>query len=219
MIYTDLYNDVINWTENQEPTFIASIPLFVELAEEMLYRDVKIPPQSKDWTGTSTVSGTNTVSLPADFLNFDYLFVTDSNSNLQPMLDKEIDWIYQAFPAGTPHALPTVYANKANTSLVLGPTPDAIYALVGRYQYVPVSIVNAGSSGTWLGSNAQNALLYGTLCQAYTYMKGSDTPLAQQYLAMYQQSVGLVRKLAEGRERADEYRNPTPRPASIESTT
>lgn len=214
MIYSELYQYIIDYTENQEPTFLTTIPFFVMCAEEEIYRSVNIPPQSKDWTGTSTVGGNNTVSLPSDFLNFDYVSVIDLTGAQNLLLNKEIDWIYQAYPLNSTQSIPLVYANKDNTSLVLGPTPDQVYALKGRYVYTPTSIVTAGNTGTWIGTNAQNALLYGTLCQAYTYMKGEQA-LTQQYLALYQEALEKLKKLGEGHERSDQYRNPTPRPIPL----
>ena len=209
MLYSDLYTAIQNYTENTEASFLANIPTFVQLAEENIYRQANFPLQSKVATGVLT-SGIATFTLPSDFLNFDYLTISDGSGNIVPLLNKNLDYIYAAWPPATYRALPQVYNLRDAYTVVFGPTPDQAYAITYQYVYVPQSIVNAGATGTWLGTNAQNALLYGTLVQAYTYMKGEDS-LLQHYQEMYRQSLMDAKMLGEGLDNSDQFRNPPPR--------
>jgi hypothetical protein len=178
----------------------------------MIYRNANLPLQSKVGTATCT-AGSPLVALPADFLSFDYLYVVDVSGNAGMLLNKEADFIFQAFPLSTYQALPQYYSVLDNVNLRLGPTPDSAYVLNYQYVFAPPSIVTAGIS--WIGTNAQNALLYASLIQAYTYMKGEDS-LVQMYQGLYQDALGVLKKLGEGDERKDEYRTPSPRPISQE---
>jgi len=209
MLYSDLYNAIQNYTEYTESSFLANIPFFVQLAEEDIYRKADLPLQSKVATGTLII-GVNTLALPSDFLNMEYISVIDLSGNQNILLNKEIDYIYQVWGTSGTTGLPQHYNQRDSNTLVLGPTPDKAYSVSYQYNYVPTSLVNAGSTGTWLGFNAQNCLLYGTLVQAYVYMKGEDS-LLQKYQELYRQALMDVKNLGEGLDRADEFRNPPPR--------
>ena len=209
MLYSDLYSAVQNYTEYAETTFLANIPFFVQLAEEDIYRKADLPLQSKVATGT-LVAGTNTLTLPSDYLNMEYFLVQDLSGNQNPLLNKEIDYIYQVWGFVGSGGIPQHYNQRDSYTLVFGPTPDQNYPYQFQYNYVPVSLVNSGSSPTWLSTNAQNALLYGTLVQAYIYMKGEDS-LLETYKALYMNALMDAKLLGEGLDRSDEYRNPPPR--------
>lgn len=211
MLYTELVTYITDYCENQETSFLANIPLFVQLAEEEIYRRANLPLQSKEGS-LITVSGQNSVNIPSDFLSFDYLSVIDGTGANNLLLEKEADFIYQAFPLNSYQTLPSYYCVRDNSTIILGPTPDMAYSLFFQYVFVPESIVTANT--TWLGDNAQNALLYGSIVQAYTYMKG-EQELLQQYTTLYETALGHVKKLGEGDERSDQYRNPSPRPIPL----
>ena len=136
LTYTQLYQAVQDYTENEEASFLANIPVFVQLTEETIYRNANLPLQSQNGT-LSTVSGNNVVALPADFLAFDYLYVVDQLGNYNLLLNKEVDYIYQAFPTPSYHSLPLYYSVRDNNNIVLGPTPDNTYTLNFQYLYVP----------------------------------------------------------------------------------
>ena len=209
MLYSDLYAAIQNYTEYAESSFLSNIPFFVRLAEEDIYRKANFPLQSK--VGTATlVPGVNTVTLPSDFLNFEYVNVVDLTGKYNLMLNKEVDYIYQVWSDPTYRALPQHYNLRDSYTIVIGPIPDQAYTLSFQYCNVPTSLVDSGSSPTWLSLNAQNCLLYGTLVQAYTYMKG-DPSLLAHYTQLYNDSLGVAKALGEGADRSDGYRNPTPR--------
>ncbi|CAB4122812.1 hypothetical protein UFOVP28_49 [uncultured Caudovirales phage] len=209
MLYSDLYQAVQAYTENTEPTFLANIPLFVRLAEEDIYRKASFPLQTKVATLTLT-PGVYTATLPDDFLNFEFINVVDGSGNYNLMLNKEIDYIFQVWSTAGYRGMPIHYNLRDPYTIVVGPTPDQAYVVNYQYACVPQSIVDAGSTGTWIGDNAQNCLLYGTLVQAYTYMKGEDSLLAQ-YQTLFLDSLKDAKDLGEGKDRSDEYRNPPPR--------
>ena len=202
MDYTDLVTAITNYTENTEVSFQSSIPTFVQLAEEQIYRHANIPLQSKVAT-LSTTATVNTVALPSDYLAFDYVYLNQSGV-ITLLLPKAEDYIYQVY-GGLPNAAPMVYGLRDNSTIIFGPTPDAIYTIDYKYKFAPVSITVSQSS--WLGTNAQNCLLYGSLVHAYTYMKGSQD-MIEYYNTLYTQAMEDLRDLVEGLERKDEYRTP-----------
>jgi hypothetical protein len=209
MLYTDLYQAVQDFTEYTEASFLANIPFFVKLAEEDIYRKANFPLQSR--VGSATlVAGVNTVVMPNDFLSFEYVNVFGTNGKYNMLLNKEVDYIYQVWSDPTYRAIPQHYNLRDAYTIVIGPTPDQAYTMTYQYVSVPTSIVNAGATGTWLGDNAQNPLLYGTLVQAYLYMKG-DQELLAHYKMLYDESLKTAKELGEAWDRSDAYRSPPPR--------
>jgi hypothetical protein len=89
-------------------------------------------------------------------------------------------------------------------SFILGPTPNAAYNVELHYYYYPTSIVTAGS--TWLGDNFDSVLLYGSLVEAYTFMKG-EPDLLTLYNTKYNEALALAKRLGDGMERQDAYRS------------
>lgn len=207
MDYTTLYNLIVAYTDNEESSFLENIPNFVRLTEEAIYRNVDLPFQTKVNISLMTTPGSNSLTLPSDFLSFDYMFVVDSGVYTM-LLNKEVDYIYQAFGDPTYHDTPIYYSLQNNNTVILGPTPDIAYAVHMQYENKPDSIVVTSTS--WVGDNCENALLYGSLVQAYTYMKGEDTLLAT-YKTLWQEAISVAKVLAETWEHTDTYRNPRPR--------
>lgn len=207
--YTDLYNYIQAYTEYSEATFLTQIPFFVRLAEEDIYRRASLPLQSKVVTTTLTASS-NTFTLPSDFLNMEYASVVGADGKYNMLLNKEADYIYQAWPDPTYKAMPQHYNQRDAYTIILGPTPDSSYGFIYQYVQAPTSLVDSGSTPTWLSTNAQNALLYGSLIQAYIYMKGSPELMAD-YLKLYEDAIKNAKMLGETLDRSDNFRNPMPR--------
>jgi hypothetical protein len=137
--------------------------------------------------------------------------IIDATGVYEYLLNKDVNYIRQAYPQPTDTAIPKYYAlfgpqsaNLAELSFILGPTPDAIYNVELHYYYYPESIVTAGT--TWLGDNFDSVLLYGSLVEAYTYMKG-EQDIMTFYNAKYQEALGLAKRLGDGMERQDAYRS------------
>lgn len=204
MNYTQLVDLVKQYTQNEETSFVANIPNFVQLAEERIYNSVFIPAIRKNQIGTLTPSN-KYLTVPADWLANFSLAVIDPVTNAQTfLLDKDVNFIRECYPDPDDTGVPKYYAIFDSNSFILGPTPDSNYQVELHYYYYPESIVTASTS--WLGDNFETVLLYGTLREAYLYMKG-EADMMQYYEQKYQESLGLLKLLGEGKDRRDAYRS------------
>lgn len=204
MNYAALLQAIQDYCENSETSFVSNIPTFVQLAEQRIYNTVQLPAIRKNQTGTLT-SANKYLTLPTDWLATFSLSVTDpSTTAVSFMLDKDVNFIREAFPYPAVSGMPTHYAQFDANTLILGPTPDAAYSVELHYYYYPESIVTATTS--WLGTNFPEVLLYGAIREAYVYLKG-DTELAQAYEAKYQEALGRLKNLGDGKNRMDAYRS------------
>jgi len=201
---TNLWYAIQNYCENFESSFIANIPNFVQVAEQRIYNSVQIPALRKNQTGTLTLNN-KYLTLPGDWLSTYSLAVINPVTQAQTfLLDKDVNFIREAYPEPSSGGTPAYYAIFDSTTLILGPTPDLSYSVELHYYYYPESIVTAGTS--WLGTNFQDVLLYGSLREAYLYMKGEDD-MTQRYDARYQEALGLLKQLGDGKNRQDAYRS------------
>jgi hypothetical protein len=218
MDYTQLKAAIIAYTENQDASFEAEIPVFVQQAEQRIYNSVQFPSLRKNVTGTTTASN-KYLGCPDDFLAPYSLAVIDALGNYEYLLNKDVNFIRQAYPNPAPanNGLPKYYAlfgsqtNAPNElSFILGPTPAAAYGVELHYFYYPVSIVTdpvLNPTGTsWLGDNFDSVLLYGSLVEAYTYMKGEQDMLTL-YNQKFMEALALAKRLGDGMERQDAYRS------------
>jgi hypothetical protein len=204
LTYAQLVKAIEDYTQNTEPTFVANIPDFVQLAEERVYNSVQIPAIRKNQTGTLTVQN-KYLALPTDWLATFSLAVTDPVTGAEYfLLDKDVNFIREAYPTPTTYGTPAYYAQFDVNTLILGPTPDLAYTVELHYYYYPESIVTAGSS--WLGNNFAEVLLYGALREAYLFMKG-EADIIQNYEQKYQEGMGLLKQLGDGKNRRDAYRS------------
>ena len=200
---SNLWYVIQDYTENFEASFVANIPNFVQLAEERVYNSVQIPAIRKSQVGNVT-AGNPYLTLPSDWLaTFSVAAIDPGTFAYTYMLDKDSNFIREAFPYPAVTGMPTHYAQFNANSLLLGPTPDVSYAVELNYYYYPESIVTAGTS--WLGDNFETVLLYGSLREAYQYMKG-EADITGQYEAKYQESLDLLKNLGDGKNRMDAYR-------------
>jgi hypothetical protein len=208
MNYAELVTAVEDYCENTFPT--VDMNTFIQLAEENIYNTVQLPSLRKNVTGNLT-SGNKYLSAPTDFLATFSLAVIRTDGDYEYLLNKDVNYIRQAFPNPNDEALPQYYAifgpttNDPNElSFILGPTPDDDYDVELHYYYYPESIVTAGN--TWLGDNFESALLNGTMVEAITYMKG-EPDLVNLYRTRYQESLILLKNLGDGKLRQDAYRS------------
>jgi hypothetical protein len=216
MNYTELSNALQAYTENTEASFIAEIPVFVRQAEQRIYNTVQFPSLRKNVTGATTASN-KYLACPSDFLAVYSLAVIDATGAYEYLLNKDVNFIRQAYPnpttdTGTPkyYALfgPTVLSSTIydELSFIIGPTADASYGVELHYYYYPESITVAADGQTWLGDNFDSVLLYGSLVEAYTYMKG-EADIMAFYNTKYQEALMLAKRLGDGMERQDAYRS------------
>ena len=208
MNYTELTAAIKDYTNNTETNFVAAIPTFVKQAEQRIYRSVNLPVNRKNVAGTVT-DGNAYLAMPTDFL-FPLSLAITSSSNQIFLLNKDANFIRSTYPNSSTEGTPKYYGIFASDTFIVGPTPDADYVTELHYYYQPASIVSSTTS--WLGTNADTALLYGALIEAYTYMKG-DPDMMQLYQQRYQEAVGLLKLQSEGRMTGDEYRDGTIRTA------
>ena len=208
MTYDELVAAIKDYANNTETAFVAAIPTFVKQAEQRIYRSVNLPVNRKNVAGTLT-DGNQYLTMPTDFL-FPLSLSITSSSNQIFLLNKDSNFIRSTYPNASTKGTPKYYATFASDSFIIGPTPDANYVTELHYYYQPASIVD--TSPSWLGTNADTALLYGSLVEAYTNMQG-DADMMQLYQQRYQEAVGLLKLQAEGRMTGDEYRDGTIRTA------
>jgi hypothetical protein len=225
MNYTTLYNTIQTYTENQFPdVYLASgstvsattqINTFITQAEQRIYNMIQFPSIRKNVTGTATVSN-KYLSCPSDFLAVYSMAVIAADGSYEYLLNKDVNFIRQAYPQPTDTATPKYYALFGPTvsgstisnelSFILGPTPDSNYSVELHYYYYPESITTASSGQTWLGDNFDSVLLYGSLVEAYTFMKG-EQDIITLYDTKFKEALALAKRLGDGMERSDSYRS------------
>jgi len=208
----------MNWGELKtaiqdycETTFdTTSLQTFAKQAEQRIFNTIQFPSLRKNVTGTCTINN-RYLQAPTDFLAPYSIAVIDAAGSYKYLLNKDVNFIRQAYPQPTDTAIPKYYAlfgpNSAvanELSFILGPTPDATYTVELHYFYYPESIVTASTS--WLGDNFDTVLLYGTLVEAYTFMKG-EQDMMQLYDGKYKEALELAKRLGDGLERSDSYRS------------
>lgn len=210
MNYTQLTAAICDYTQNFDQDFIDNIPVFVQQAEQRIYNSVQFPSIRKNVTG-STSANNKYLGCPNDFLAVYSMAVIDGTGAYEYLLNKDVNFIRQAYPQPTDTAIPKYYAlfgtqiNDANElTFILGPTPDATYSVELHYYYYPESIVTA--STTWLGDNFDSVLLYGSLVEAVTFMKG-EADMVALYDGKYKEALALAKRLGDGMERQDAYRS------------
>ena len=209
MNYAALVAAVSSYSENTFPT--VDMNVFITQAEKRIYNAVQIPSLRKNVTGSTTASN-KYLQCPTDFLStFSLAAINPTTGAYTFLLNKDVNFIREAYPKPTSTGAPKYYAifgprsdNEAELTFILGPTPDAIYSTELHYFYYPESIVTA--SNTWLSDNYDPALLYGTLVEAYTYMKG-ETDMLALYDGKYKEALGQLKRLGDGLERQDAYRS------------
>ena len=220
MTYTELVAAIQSYTENQFPTtYLANgstvssttqINTLIEQAEQRIYNSVQFPSIRKNVTGNTTANN-KYLACPSDFLAPYSIAVIDATGAYEFLLNKDVNFIRQAYPQPTDTAIPKYYAlfgsqsNDPNElTFILGPTPDATYSVELHYYYYPESITTAGT--TWLGDNFDSVLLYGSLVEAMTYMKG-EADMVTLYNTKYNEALALAKRLGDGMERQDAYRS------------
>jgi hypothetical protein len=223
MNYTELVDAIKGYAENDFPDTVGSgsltsaeqIAIFVQNAEERIYNSVQIPAIRKNATGT-TSAGNKYLQVPSDWLSTFSLAVVCNGPTTLPdgrvfgsgdyvyLLNKDVNFIREAYPSQTDTGLPTYYAVFDYNSFILGPMPDSNYTVELHYFYYPQSIVTAGTS--WLGDNFESVLLYGSLLEAAAFMK-SDKDVLDNYTTRYNEAMLLLKMLGDGKDRQDAYRS------------
>ena len=230
MNYSTLFTTVKGYLENDFPataftgstggsvsfTSAEQINTFITQAEKRIYNTVLFPALRSNVTGTTSANN-KYLNCPGDFLAVYSMAVIDGTGAYEFLLNKDVSFIRSAYPVPTDTGIPAYYAlfgpvstDETELTFILGPTPDAVYTVELHYYYYPESITIAASGFTWLSENFDPVLLYGSLVEAYTFMKGEADVIAF-YEKKYQESMMMAKRLGDGMEKQDQYRSGTPR--------
>jgi hypothetical protein len=217
MNYAELFETIKGYVENDFPntswtgsdgsstvtlTSTEQINTFIQEAEQRIFNAVQLLDLRKNVTGNMT-AGNKYLAVPTDWLANFSMAVIDADGRYEYLLNKDVSFIRQSFPNPMTKAYPHTMPILTKTRTFLGPTPDENYAVELHYFYYPPSIVTAGTS--WLGDNFDSVLLYGSLLEAYTFMKGESDVIAG-YQKRYDEAMGMLKQLGEGKNRQDMYR-------------
>jgi hypothetical protein len=212
MDYTALEAAICDYTQNFDQDFIDNIPVFVKQAEQRIYNTVQFPSLRKNVTG-STTANNKYLACPSDFLAVYSIAAIDANGVYEYLLNKDVNFIRQAYPQPSDVAAPKYYAlfgpqsnDAKELTFILGPTPNAAYAVELHYYFYPQSISEVVGGRTWLGDNFDSVLLYGSLVEAVTFMKG-EADMVALYNTKYTEALALAKRLGDGMERQDAYRS------------
>ena len=230
MNYSELFIAVKGYLENDFPSTVFTdsagsssssaaaltsteqVNIFITQAEQRIYNTIQFPSLRANVTGTLTANN-KYLACPSDFLAVYSMAVINTDTSYTYLLNKDVNFIREAYPTPTDTGTPAYYAlfgpvstNEAELTFILGPTPDAAYSMELHYFYYPESITTAASGTTWLGDNIDSVLLYGALVEGYTFMKGEADMIAI-YEKKYQDALMLAKRLGDGMERRDAYRS------------
>lgn len=209
MNYAQLIAAIQGYSENTFPATAGSfsstdqLNTFIEQAEQRIFNSIQFPVIRKNVTGTTT-SGNKYLATPVDFLSVFSIAVIAANGSYEFLLNKDVNFIREAYPSPTDLGTPAYYALFDENTFILGPTPNSNYSTELHYFYYPESIVTAGTS--WLGDNFDSVLLYASLLEAAAFMK-SDVDTIKNYTDRYNEALLLAKRLGDGLDRQDAYRS------------
>ena len=206
--FTTLKTAIQDYLETTETTFVTNLPNFITQAENRILKNVQLPDFRKNSTGSLT-QGNQYLTMPSDFLA-PYSMAID-NSGYEYLMFKDVNFIRQAYPVASTTGVPKYYAIFDDTHFLIGPTPayqpgTTNFTVEIHYFHEPTSITTSADGTSWLGTNAESALLYGCLVEAYTFLKG-DPDLIQLYAARYEEALAQLKMLGEGYDTTDNYRS------------
>lgn len=203
--YGELKQTVQDFVESSETTLVNTLPVFIRMTEERLLKGVQLSLFQKNATA-STAVGNRFLPVPADFLAPMALNLTGADGDKFFAEFKDLSFAQSYTPDASTTGAPKYYAQFDNEYFLLSPTPDAVYTAQLQYLYRPVSLTAGSDSGTtWLSENAELAMLYGTLMEANTFLKG-DPDMTQLYQARFQEAIMGLKLLGEAKQSTDEYR-------------
>ena len=207
MNYSTLVQAIKDYTENTETTFVGQIDQFIAQAERRILLDIDLPYFNKNATGTMS-SGNSYLAKPSDFLSAKSLATISTGNEYTYLLPKDVSFMREAYPDTDVTGQPEYYGHFDNLFFIMTPIPDANYTTELHYKYSPTGLSSSNTT-TWLGDNADPALLYGCLIEAYTFMKG-EQDLMQLYIGRYGAALEDVKRIGGYSDRRDSYRNGEP---------
>ena len=202
--YTTLKTAIQDYLESSESSFVTNLPTFITTAEERIFKNVQLDDFRKNQVGNFTASGPY-LECPTDYLSPFSLAVIDSSSNYNYLLLKQVSFIRDYTPNASTTGQPKYYAEFDNNTFIVAPTPDSTYEVELHYYYRPASLTSTtGSETTWLSENAPNAMLYGSLVEACTYLKNYES--IPVYESKFQEAILGLKNLGEAKSTRDQYR-------------
>jgi hypothetical protein len=203
--YAQLKQAIQDYTENDETSFVTNLPIFIRAAEERIFKNVQLSFFRKNATAT-TSSGNEYLAAPVDFLAPFSLSYTDNDGDKNFLLFKDVNYLQDFNTDSTDTGEPRYYAQFDVDYFLLAPTPNDAYDVELHYYYRPASLTAQAEDGTtWLSQNAPIAMLYGSLIDAYTYMKG-EADLIGNYNQRFAEAVNSLKQMGEAKETSDAYR-------------
>ncbi len=203
--YTTLKSAIQDYTENTESTFVADLAIIIQQAEDRIVKSVELPNFRKNVTGSFT-NGNQYLTAPDDYLYPFSLAVLDSSNNYSYLISTDVSFIREAYPSAASTGVPKHYAQFDDNSFIVGPSPNADLNVELHYYYIPTSISASADGTSWLGTNAPELLLYASLIEAYTFMKGEPDIMAN-YEKRFQEALQRLTLLSDGYNRKDAYRD------------
>ena len=200
--FTTLKTAIQDYTDNAETTFTNQLDRFILNSEERILKECQLDVFRRNATGSAALD-TKFLTKPSDFLAPFSLSVVKDSSN-EFLLYKQVTFLQDYTPNPVTTGTPEYYADWDDEAFLLAPTPDDNYTMELHYFYRPASITTVSSGTTWLGDNAELALLYGSLVEAYTFMKG-EAELLSLYNNRFLEAIQWLKILGEGRQTRDEY--------------
>ena len=211
--YAQMKTAIQDYTENTETSFVTNLPVFIRAAEDRIFKLADLEVFRKNATSALTQND-QYLSVPTDYLASFSMSITNSSSK-EFLLQKDVNFLHEFHPNSSTTGTPKYYAFFDKDNFIVAPTPDSNYSVELHYYYRPASLTAGADSATsWLSENAPNALLYGSLVEAYIYMKG-EADMLQLYEKQFSEAMSRIKDLAEARENSDAYRRGLPdRPRS-----
>jgi hypothetical protein len=202
-----LEDAIKNYTDNSETIFVSNLSNFIKAAEERILKSIDLEYFRKNVSGNFT-SGNKFLVMPTDYLSSFSLAFIDSSGNTNFLLQKDVSFLQEYTPGGSSTTgSPKYYAPFDYQNFIVAPTPDSSYAVELHYFYRPTSLTAGTSSGTtWISENAPNTILYASLIEAYTFMKG-EPDIIKMYSDRYMESISRLKNYAEGMEDRDAFRS------------
>ena len=203
--FTTLKTAIQDYTQNTESTFVTNLPTVIKQAEDRIVKSVELPNFRKNVTGTFTY-GNQYLATPSDYLYPFSLAVLDSSNNYSYLISTDVSFIREAYPSASSTGTPKHYAQFDDTTFIVGPSPSSALDVELHYYYIPQSITASSDGTSWLGTNAPELLLYASLIEAYTFMKGEPDIMAN-YEKRFQEALQKLTLLSDGYNRKDAYRD------------
>ena len=203
--FTTLKSAIQDYTENTETTFVSNLTNIIVQAENRIIKSVELPNFRKNVTGSFT-NGNQYLTTPDDYLYPFSLAVLDSSNNYSYLISTDVSFIREAYPSAASTGVPKHYAQFDDNSFIVGPSPNANLNVELHYYYIPTSISASADGTSWLGTNAPELLLYASLIEAYTFMKGEPDIMAN-YEKRFQEALQRLTLLSDGYNRKDAYRD------------